>query len=59
MLMLKGFQTKKYNSYSSNNLTPLDMYNGLLPIFIVSNKKEEPIQIQSVKGSCVLHYEFM
>ena len=31
------------------NLTPLDMYNGLYPKFIVSNQKKESISIQRVK----------
>ena len=31
------------------NPTPLDMYIGLCPMFIVSNQKEESISIQRVK----------
>ena len=36
----------KATKQTKTNLTPLDMYN---PMFIVSNQKEESINIQRVK----------
>ena len=29
----KGLQTKEYNIFENDNLTPLDMYNGLSKIY--------------------------
>ena len=43
VMVKKALHTKKYNFFQNYNLTPLDMYNELSQVYLIKQKKKNPL----------------
>ena len=55
----KDHQTKQYNIFGKYNPKPLDMYNGLIPKFIVSVKETKSLTMNIFRKKYFLFKSFV